>query len=472
MSRLPQGPIGILAELACSFANLVHVPVDIRTPARIVNEYVSSIQPAAIAVIDESRACAGTNLHSIKLLSRFTEVGLERSSYKSKLPTDPARLGTILFTSGTTRGSKGVMLSHRNLMSNARGKLSAMPQYATDIRLNFLPWTHAYARTCELSTWAISGCALASVESLEAIRERTAQLSPTLINGVPAFYQWLYQQCMDGQGRLDPEQVRRILGNRIRMLGSGGAGLPVETAKAFREFGWPVHQGYGLTETSPVVCSQRYASANAWEECDGSVGPPIPGVELRLDEQSEIWVRGENLMMGYWRDPESNRRRIVDGWLRTGDRGCWRADGSLVILGRIDDVIVLSNGRKVDPMPIELQLMKVPAFQRVILVGNGRPFLVALVEVDIEKLSRCISEEGSDQETSWEEFLLGWIDRLLGDRPKFERPKAIYFLEQGLSQEQEELTIKGTVRRQKVLARFEKQIEALYEKTRLMDGSG
>ncbi len=278
----------------------------------------------------------------------------------------------VLHSSGTTHRPKAILLSHRNLITNAIGKLSAMPQFDIDRRLNLLPFAHAYARTCELGTWAIAGGAMFCASGMEQAQTVSVKLKPTLLNAVPSIYHRL-QHTTSACGTFSKD---RLLGGCLRMIASGGAGLDDETFHAYMSIGLPIHQGYGLTETSPVVCSSRFGEVH-----NNSVGPAIEGVELRTDADQQLWVRGPNVMLGYYQDSVATRNRFDDGWFASGDLAAQLPNGHWRILGRIDDRITLTNGYKVNPIELEEQLIKL-AKQTRLVVCSARKRLVVLSFVE------------------------------------------------------------------------------------------
>jgi long-chain acyl-CoA synthetase len=297
----------------------------------------------------------------------------------------------ILSTSGTISTPKGVMLSHRNLISNAAAKLDAMPQSPNDLRLNLLPFAHAYAKTCELGVWALAGGTMACSHGIRQTLEHARQLKPTLINAVPAFYQHVANEEEDS---VEGEAIHAKLGGRVRRLASGGAPLSESLRTLYERLDLPIYQGYGLTEASPVVCSNR-AGTTTTPACLLGVGPAVLDTRLRLDGDCRLWVRGPGVMQGYWNDPGATEARIVNGWLDTGDHailhGAASASSSnvpvgtaLSITGRSDDIQVLANGYKFSPAPLERILMDTLPIERCILIGNNRatPLLAVRLRTD------------------------------------------------------------------------------------------
>lgn len=400
----PNGIDWAVVDLACAAVGAIHAPLDRRLPAETLSETIRRLEPkwvfstSMFADMERgtypqlaSSICGASPISQLRTLSDSPSESMLQAWNQAVRDEQTA---CILFTSGTSGLPKGVMLSHANLMSNAMAKLDAMPQSHEDLRLNFLPFAHAYARTCELSVWAIAGGAIASVHSIADVIQFAPTLQPTLINGVPAFYESLHQRWQANGCSLDVLQA--MLGNRIRRLASGGAPLHAATRAAFAAVGLPIFQGYGMTEASPVVCSNREGNAGDSPTLDG-VGPPVQNVEIRIDAESRLWVRGPGVMQGYWRDAHATRQRLVDGWLDTGDSASplkaisfsestsdpnpseKRQPASLQIHGRLDDVQILSNGYKFSPEPIERTLREQGVCDRCVLVGNGKRYPTLIV---------------------------------------------------------------------------------------------
>ena len=363
----------VLIDLACSSLKAIHAPLDARLSPAVAENLIASICPTAVLVDGHVSPLK----HSRKIPSyRDLPVGLRLQVTDTDYEvTDGANL---LFTSGTTSEPRGVLLSHQNLVSNAISKLDAMPQFATDHRLNLLPFAHAYARTCELTTWLLSGSSLETVHGTEAFTERLTVAQPTLVNAVPAVYESLVSRWND---RMDsPMDLLLYLGGSIRQLASGGAPISENTRLRFHKAGLDIYQGYGLTEAGPVVCSNR-ASTDINPPVLAGVGPPVSNTEVRIDDQGKLWVRGAGVMSGYWQDSFATHSRIVDGWLDTQDKAELDRDGqSLRILGRLDDVLVLQNGYKLNPLPIEARVLEQPWIEDCFLFGSGQPRCTLIIK--------------------------------------------------------------------------------------------
>lgn len=336
------------------------------------------------------------------------------TQHASVLATTQPPVGkTILWTSGTTKAPRGVIQTHAAWLGNAAAKLAAVPQTDLDIRLTMLPLSHAYARTCDLGTWLLSGGTLAVTLGRKGLLHASSLVRPTLINTVPSVATSLLA-----------ENVEAIGLNRLRLLGVGGAPLSTSSFNGWKQRGVTVIQGYGLTETGPVICSATPEDARP-----GFVGGIVDGWETRVQD-GELHVRGDHTMEGYWNDPVATQAKIpADGWLRTGDlverdetSGQWR------ILGRIDDVIVLENGTKIHPTTIEREVESVPSVNHAFLLMRERLELW----IDGDPISR------------------NEIELLITSKLAFCQVAIDYF-DSPLTIAAGELTSKRTIRRQRVM---------------------
>jgi long-chain acyl-CoA synthetase len=293
--------------------------------------------------------------------------------------TRPDDLATILYTSGTTGEAKGVMLSHGNLTSNAIGSCAAFETTAEDIRLSWLPFSHIFARTCDLYTWLVRSSQLAVVEDREKIVPSCAIVKPTLLNGVPYFFERVYRHLTQA-GKIGPvapggpTHLQQLLGGNIRACCSGGAALPDHVAAFFWQEGVPLVQGYGLTESSPVI-----TTATPDHNKIGTVGRAIENVEVKIAADGEILSRGPHVMLGYWRRPDETTAVLQDSWLHTGDLGALDAEGYLRITGRKKELIVTAGGKNIAPVFLESLLTEDPLILQAMVVGDGQKFLTALI---------------------------------------------------------------------------------------------
>ena len=429
-------------DLACSALNAVHVPIDSRLSSSQQTQCFEQVEPKLV-FSDSPIAGPVHNLSGLIQLPRVAE-RLEQIVR----PFHRDDLANILFTSGTTGNPRGVMLSHQNLIANAYAKLDAMPQNHSDHRLNFLPFSHAYARTCELTTWLISRSCMEVASGIDGVLNSLMTVQPTLLNGVPVFYdRLLVKWCQLGGTK---SALHEILGSRIRRLASGGATLSHDVRSQFAEVDMPIFQGYGLTESSPVICSNRVGLGS---ESDNliEVGPPVKGMAIRIDSESRLWVSGEGVMLGYWREPEATQAKIVDRWLDTGDLAEFLPSEQLNqekravrILGRADDTIVLSNGYKVQPFPIEQILNSQPWVSQCMLVGKNRPHTVLLLK---------LSSSNELVPTSLTQYQ-SRIEQLLCDFPRHAIPKQLVIFEDEWTSANGMANFKGGLNRKRIEAEF------------------
>jgi long-chain acyl-CoA synthetase len=326
----------------------------------------------------------------------------------------PDDLASIVFTSGTTGGAKGVMLTHRNFVSDCMAVPKAFPVGAKDRLLLVLPLHHCYPFTVQFLVPILVGAAVVLENDLVRVRDRMAETRPTVFAGVPALFDLMFRAVRaqaETQGRghtfdralglvaqikertgvnlghLVFREVHARLGGGIRFLASGGAALSPETARGFHLLGLPILQGWGLTETAPIVTGQRFSASrfrftNYYERQIGSVGRPLPGVEInlidvpekeiyvRLHDEGELTVRGDNVMPGYWRAEAETRAAMIGDWFRTGDVGRIDRQGNVYITGRSKYVIVLESGEKVHPDEVEGTLLASPILEDVAVVGR------------------------------------------------------------------------------------------------------
>ncbi|MEW5965440.1 MAG: long-chain fatty acid--CoA ligase [Pseudomonadota bacterium] len=330
-------------------------------------------------------------------------------------------LASLVYTSGTTGRPKGVMLTHGNMLWNA-WYASQCAEFGThEVFLSFLPLSHTLERTGGYYLPMLLGAEVAYARSIAQLAQDLQTIRPTILISVPRIYERVHTRILDSlqkkgvaaralfrlavwvgwrrfersQGRMawTPEQVlwpllqklvagsvTEKLGGQLKMAISGGAALCPQIARIFIGLGVPIIQGYGLTEASPVVTVNR-PDANM----PASIGHPLPGVEVRIGDDDELLTRSRCLMRGYWKNEEATRAMIdAEGWLHTGDQARVDADGYYSIIGRIKDVIVLSNGEKVPPGDMESAILLDPLFEQVMIVGEGKPCLAALVVLNEE----------------------------------------------------------------------------------------
>jgi long-chain acyl-CoA synthetase len=341
-------------------------------------------------------------------------------------------LATIVYTSGTTGRPKGVMLSHHNILTNAHACLmGVMATSRDDLFLSFLPLSHTFERTCGYYLTMMAGSATAYARSVQQLGEDLQTIRPTVLVSVPRIYERVwgairakldegpafrkrlfllavdvgYARFEHAQGRgpwkpsfllwpllhkLVAAKVLARLGGRMKAALSGGAALPPEISRVFIGLGLPVVQGYGMTECAPVACANRPR-----DNVPASVGVPVPGVEVKLDEHGALLIRGPNVMLGYWQNPEATRQILSpDGWLNSGDMARIDAQGHVYITGRLKEIIVMSTGEKIAPVDVETAIVRDPLFEHVILLGEAKPFLSVVTVLNAEEWKKAAAEHG------------------------------------------------------------------------------
>jgi len=280
----------------------------------------------------------------------------------------------------------------------------------------------------------------------------------------------LYEKLLAAVGSSDPGEtgrcLREVFGPRIEWLASGGAPLPPRIAFTFRDSGLLVLQGYGLTESSPVITFNRRTSYKL-----DTVGQPIPGVEVKIASDGEVLTRGPHVMKGYWNNPAATAEAIKDGWLHTGDLGRLDADGFLTITGRKKEILVLSNGKKVVPTHLEGLLLAEPLIDQAVVYGEGRNYLTALIVPNWENVRKTLRADGLDAARDEEDLaqdptvkdLLRWrIDAALANVANWEQVRKFVVLPRPFTVAGEELTVSLKLRRGVVFEKHQAELEALY----------
>jgi long-chain acyl-CoA synthetase len=424
--------------------------------------------------------------------------------------SDPDALATIVYTSGTTGRPKGVMLSHRNILANVDAVLQVVRVYREDVFLSFLPLSHALERTVGYYAPVATGSTVAFARSVQDLAEDLLTVRPTVLVSVPRIYERIYakiQQDLQSRGaparqlfewaesigwqrfesaqhrgeppgaaaalmwpvlrHLVADKLLARLGGRLRIAVSGGAPISARLAHCFVGLGLPLLQGYGLTETAPIVTANRVE-----DNVPESVGRPLPGVQVKLGDSDELLVRGPNVMQGYWEDATKTAASFTaDGWLRTGDIGRIDAAGHVYIVGRLKDILVTSTGEKVPPADIEMAIGEDPLFEQVMVLGEGRPFVAALVVVNRETWSAFVGgfaaghspEEALHHETV-REAVLRRIDERLKSFPSYARVRQVWLTLQPWTTDDGLITPTLKLRRRQLEQRFADAIRELYER--------
>jgi len=391
-------------------------------------------------------------------------------------------LMTICYTSGTTGRPKGVMLSHRNILSNVEAALACIFVTSTDRFVSFLPLSHMFERTTGYYVGMAAGAHTAYARGITVLADDIRMQRPTVLISVPRIFERIYAKMQEamlpgsfkrrlferavavgwrrfrGEARLGDHLVwpllnllvarklRARLGGRLRLIISGGAALAPHLARTFCGLGLTILQGYGLTETAPVLCANRVDDNDPY-----SIGKALPGIELKRAHDGELLARGPNIMLGYWHN-EAATRAVIDaeGWFHTGDVVEVR-DGRIFITGRVKDIIVLSNGEKVPPTDAEQAIMRDTAFEQAMLVGEKRPKLGLLVVSPVADLKDLCTR----------------ANRQLHDFPGYARVCHIARLPEACTVENGLLTPTLKLKRSKIEERYAAEIEAMYARSDL-----
>ncbi|MED5370243.1 MAG: AMP-dependent synthetase/ligase [Myxococcota bacterium] len=426
-------------------------------------------------------------------------------------PSDPA---AFIYTSGTTGDPKGVILSHGNLASNVQGALAVFPIAPEDRSLSFLPWAHCFGQTAELHAMYAAGASMGLAESVPKLLDNIAEVRPTILISVPRIFNRIYDrmhQRMDSAGPLEKRlfdealanarlrrelagqgqqslrvelkhaafdrlvfsRVRERFGGRLRYAVSGGAALSTRVAEFIEDVGIVVFEGYGLTETSPVVATNTPKAHRI-----GSVGKPLPGVRVVLDHSAtedvvdgEIVVYGPGVMRGYHQRPHDTAGAFTeDGGFRTGDMGRLDEDGFLYITGRIKEQYKLENGKYVVPSPLEEELQLAPLVGTAVLCGHNRPHNVALVVPDWDAVALWAANEDIPAQTpeQWvrdtrlQGAIQAQVDEQAAAFKRYERPRAVGLVAEAFTVESGLLTPSLKVKRRAVLGRYSGVVEGLW----------
>jgi long-chain acyl-CoA synthetase len=414
-------------------------------------------------------------------------------------------LATLIYTSGTTGLPKGVMLTHWNLASNVAAcrQQNALTVNPDDRALSFLPLSHIFERMVDYWYWD-AGITIAYAESMEKVVDNFGEVNPTVAVSVPRLFEKVHTKLTGAPGlkgriarwavgvgeavvdarsagrepsgmlavklrladRLVFSKLRGRLGGRMRLFRSGGAPLPVSVAKLFFAAGVPVYEGYGLTETAPVL------TVNLPDQFRlGTVGPAIPGVEVRTDESGEILARGPNIMKGYWNDPSATAEVIdADGWFRTGDVGEIDERGYLRITDRIKNLLVTAGGKNVAPQPIENVAAMSPYVAQVLMIGDRRAYPTMLVVPDFENLEAWAKGQGigtaNRAALAREPRVRALLERETLGRlegfARYELPKKITVIAEEFTIDAGLLTPTMKVKRRAVEEKYRDAIEAMY----------
>lgn len=477
---------------------------------RVVRGHVPSIRVVVVmdpSHLERDRECSWVEAleQGRERVGRFQEL-LDRR-FQQLEPHDTA---TIIYTSGTTGEPKGVMLSHANFLTNAASCLKVIPIQPSDRHLSFLPLSHVFERMGGWYLMLMVGASVAYAENMDTIPQNMLEIRPAVMLGVPRFFEKLYARVQETISHASPprrriaqwalsvgqrassfrlthrplptglwlcyqmakllvfRRLKRRLGGRLRFFVSGSAPLAKSIGEFFYSVGIVILEGYGLTETSPVISVNRLNALKF-----GSVGLPIENVEVRIAEDGEILTRGPHIMQDYYRRPQETQAAIVDGWFHTGDIGYLDADGFLFITDRKKDLIKTAGGKFVAPQKLENRFVTDPYIAQAFVYGDRERYCVALIVPNLQRLTEYAREHrlpfASAKEllrsTEMYGFIWNRVQALQHDLASFERVKAIALLDQEFSQAAGELTPTLKAKRTTIAARYQDVLRQLYQQT-------
>lgn len=519
----------VTADLAILSAGCINVPIYATLPAGQIEYILRDSETRAVFVstreqLEKIEGIRQT-LPNLSHVITFEGAGdspavlsldelMERGSgspHKLPLEDRSATIGrydwaSIIYTSGTTGDPKGVILNHNNFVSNVLAAVKAIAVTPEDTCLSFLPLSHVLERTGGYYAMMHRGVTIAYAESIDTVRENLLEVSPTVMISVPRLYEKMYARIHDTvaagpalkknlffwavavgrryakeslERRLRPgtklqyamayrlvfRKLKARTGGRLRFFVSGGAPLSRDIAEFFYAAGIPIMEGYGLTETSPVI------SLNTFDDFKfGTVGKPLDGVAVRIADDGEILAKGPNVMLGYYKRPDLSDQVLDGEWFHTGDIGFLDDDGFLTITDRKKDIIVTAGGKNIAPQPIESLLKTNKYIAQAVVIGDRRKFISAVIVANMEKVRAFADAAGiaynGDSDLIANDKVVhkiqDEIQRVSEHLAGFERVKKFILLEKDFTIDEGELTPTLKVKRAAIEARFKDEIDALY----------
>ena len=473
----------------------------------------------AVVIVDEdgadSACAASTDGPAVGTLAQWLASAPRAAELPAPTPPGPEDLAALVYTSGTTGKPKGVMLTHRNVVSDVKAVLQRIVPTVDDVFLSFLPLSHTFERTGGYYLPIAAGSCVAYARSVPLLAEDLKTVRPTVLVSVPRIYERVHAKLLEklsptpwkmqlyeaaqnkgwarfcvAQGLPAPQAddnkaagwmaalpwpllqalvAKPLLaqfGGRVRVAVSGGAPLSPTIAKCFLGLGLHLVQGYGMTETAPVV------SANSPDDNDPAcVGRALPGVEVRIGDNRELQVRGPIVMKGYWNRPEDTAKILsADGWLGTGDQA-EILNGRIYIRGRIKEIIVTSTGEKVPPGDLELAVLADPALEQAFVVGENRPFIACVAVIKHDEWQRLAADLGlNPQEAtslhhpSVQRAVLARIEKNTASFPRYAVPRAVHLTLEPWTIENTFMTPTLKLKRNNLMLHFAQAIEGMYQK--------
>jgi long-chain acyl-CoA synthetase len=460
-----------------------------------------------IVIFDELQDDSVRTFDQVCELGQQVENG-DQAYQQASDAVEPDDLASIIYTSGTTGDPKGAMLTHSNFMSNVQAATGVVTITPDDIFLSFLPLSHVFERMGGHYLPLSSGATIAYAESLFTIRQDMQDVRPTIMMSVPRLYEGMHERILRSVKEGSPtkqkifhwsvgvgskvsqaiqqkkkpspilslkasvanklvfEKLKAVTGGRLRFFVSGGAPLSKAIAEFFHAAGILILEGYGLTETSPVICVNR---PDQWKF--GTVGPMIPGIEMKIAEDGEILSRGPHIMQGYFNKPSDTAEAIdPDGWFHTGDIGEVDEEGFLTITDRKKNILVLSNGKNVAPQPIENQLKQSPYISEIMLLGDQRSTVSALIVPSFDELKEFAAEQQLEAEDipallqtqEVQRLIRSEINQYSADFADFERVRRFTLVAEEFSEKSGEMTPTLKLKRSVVMENHKAAIDQMY----------
>jgi long-chain acyl-CoA synthetase len=452
-------------------------------------------------------------INDLLSFSKVQELGKTYSKAHPSLLKDnleiirPNDVCTIIYTSGTTGEPKGVVLTHHNILSNVKAALDCFPISNTDVFLSFLPLCHIFERMAGYYTAFAAKCVVCYAESIETVAQNLIDVKPTIMTSVPRLFERIHSKIIKNV-ESQPEKKQKIFywamdagkrykdaqkkgkvpltlslqykladklvykklqektGGNLRFFISGGAALPRALGEFFESIGIIIVEGYGLTESSPVICANRVDDYKF-----GSVGKPFPGVEIKIASDGEILAKGPNIMQGYYKNKKETDATVKDGWLYTGDIGVFDADGFLLITDRKKHLFKTSAGKYIAPNPIESMFLASKYIDQFVLIGDRRMFLTALIVPDFEAVKEYADARkipyDKVEDLVRDEEIYKMLDKEMDQFQKklanYERVRKFVLLDRPFTIESGEITPTLKIKRKYVEERYQDLIEQMYQ---------
>lgn len=489
-------PEWLMMDLALNKIGGVSVPIHTTANQQLI-EHILKDSGAKFLAVSQNLFLKQQNvidefggLEKIIILAEGTEVNKEKIIlFKDLLKVGQAEeavgeshdLASIIYTSGTTGEAKGVMLSNNNFLVNvavANQRIKILPE---DKFLSFMPLSHVLERTAGSYAAIFNGAAIAYAEGIKQLADNLKETKPTIIISVPKIFEKMYEKVINGikeknflirkfffwslktkdksmshwlADQLIYHKIRKVCGGHLRFAISGGASIDEKILRFFKRIGIKIMEGYGLTETSPVV------SVNALNDYRfGTVGQPLVGVEVKIADDKEILIKGEIVMLGYWNNPAETKEAMTeDGWFKTGDLGFLDLNNFLTIIGRKKEIIVTTNGKNVAPERIENVINLSPYIEQSVVVGHGQSFLAALIVPNYRAIRDKFTLSVNIHE------IIGQEIKKANEKMMFyEQVKDFRLLKEPFTIEDDELTPTLKVRRKIIEAKYKKLIDSIYD---------